>query len=287
MRPHSTRRPRVDRVTRQDLGGGGPWQIIKFATAPAFPGGAAERLVFLALFGHANFESACWPSLATLARETGFGVRRVQLAIAALRAQGLVGWDSRIGRSNRYTLNLDRIEDIALPTHDVPGCEGGGTGSQSLGDIEDSATPTQYVPGSDDEDDEDAPPPTHVVPVPTHQVRTTYARGANEVALGSNSKKKLQEESRAADASAVRSSDQTEVPSLEDVQETIRRAAAALGDDYAQRGRSIAARLPEVGGMATHQALTDLAKKAGVNRSTLGPDAGELVAARPATERRP
>jgi hypothetical protein len=163
-----------------------PWAIIKAATAVAFPGGPCERLVFLALWRHADEEATCWPSLARLAKLTGFSRRRVQEALHRLQAADFLGWTALNGRSNFYTLSAEAVLVLVAqgespePTHDVPGSPfeqaAHDEKPEPTHDVPGSnAPPTQPVPGLDDKAADPCttcPPPGTTCPPPVHHVPT-------------------------------------------------------------------------------------------------------------------
>lgn len=64
----------------------------------------APRAVFDALVLHAARDAAAWPSVSTLARETGYCARSVQRALRALEGEGLVRGRRRLGRSTVWSV---------------------------------------------------------------------------------------------------------------------------------------------------------------------------------------
>jgi len=89
---------------------------------PALSG--AEVKVYLVLSRHANKHSQCWPSVGTLARETGLTARPVQYALRRLRAKGLVDaqkrWtDAGDPDSNLYTLLLPPADPPQTPPQET------------------------------------------------------------------------------------------------------------------------------------------------------------------------
>lgn len=70
---------------------------------------SSARLTWIALFAHADATSgAAWPSVPTLARETGCAVRTVRYALRALERAGLATPARRPGRSTVYRVHLPR-----------------------------------------------------------------------------------------------------------------------------------------------------------------------------------
>lgn len=64
------------------------------------------RLVALTLAGHADRQARCWPSIATLVRETSLSERSVQQAIRRLEDAGLVVRRTRKAANGNQTSNL-------------------------------------------------------------------------------------------------------------------------------------------------------------------------------------
>jgi DNA-binding Lrp family transcriptional regulator len=63
-----------------------------------------EKLVLLALADAANDEGLCWPSIATIARKSGFSERSVQRSIRAAEGMGLITREEVIGKGCKYRL---------------------------------------------------------------------------------------------------------------------------------------------------------------------------------------
>lgn len=79
------------------------------------PTGAA-RLVLLALADNANDEGVCWPSVETIARKAGIGVRWTQRIIRDLveseyMALSIRPVDGKKNETNIYTLNIQKLND--------------------------------------------------------------------------------------------------------------------------------------------------------------------------------
>lgn len=65
-----------------------------------------EKLVLLALADQANDAGTqCWPSVETIARRSGQGVRTVRRALASLETQGHLTRDHRTGTSTQYRVH--------------------------------------------------------------------------------------------------------------------------------------------------------------------------------------
>lgn len=64
----------------------------------------AALSVFVAIALHMDDNNECWPTLATLVKETGWGRTSVSKAIAALEAAGLVQAEERTGTSQVYRI---------------------------------------------------------------------------------------------------------------------------------------------------------------------------------------
>jgi predicted transcriptional regulator len=68
----------------------------------------SARLVYLALASRADKQHNAWPSLETIARDSGLGIATVKRALSWLRETGWVTWERRSSatgrKSNLYTL---------------------------------------------------------------------------------------------------------------------------------------------------------------------------------------
>lgn len=97
---------------------------------------APQRLVALALVSHANRSGMCWPSVATLARETALSRSAVLAALRALRKAGAVSWEQRTASSTSslyvvtaagawgspvHVVDHPRPSDGPAPVHEVDG----------------------------------------------------------------------------------------------------------------------------------------------------------------------
>jgi hypothetical protein len=80
------------------------WAPLKAQHSRSFPGGAAERLVFGALWAHALPGTRCWPSVALLCSETGLSRSAVLRALGELERRGLSVRTRDRGRHNVYTM---------------------------------------------------------------------------------------------------------------------------------------------------------------------------------------
>ena len=71
---------------------------------------APRKMVLLALADNANDEGTdCWPSVGKLVEKCSMSERAVQGHLAALEEDGYIKRHERLGRSNKFTINLDRI----------------------------------------------------------------------------------------------------------------------------------------------------------------------------------
>lgn len=98
--------------------------------------------VFLALVRRADQAGRCWPSIDTIARDTGLHRRAAQLALGRLRGLALVNVESRSGKATIYHLtrapscapcNSRSAQECAPGAHDdahgcAPSCAGGAHG---------------------------------------------------------------------------------------------------------------------------------------------------------------
>lgn len=70
---------------------------------------SAAKITYAVLSSHVDATGSCWPSHATLARETSLSSSSVKRALAELKAAGIVSWETRqidsgATSSNRYRL---------------------------------------------------------------------------------------------------------------------------------------------------------------------------------------
>ena len=90
-----------------------------------------DRFVLVALAYHDNDKHGCFPSAGRLADETHYRRATIFDAIKRLEAEGYINKISGTGRgrSNRYTLNLEKIREmVRLPNHLIASnCSGNGT----------------------------------------------------------------------------------------------------------------------------------------------------------------
>ena len=71
---------------------------------------ATRKMVLLALADNANDEgSDCWPSIGKLVEKCSMSERAVQGHLAALEEDGYIKRHERLGRSNKFTIHVDRI----------------------------------------------------------------------------------------------------------------------------------------------------------------------------------
>ena len=71
---------------------------------------APRKMVLLALADNANDEGTdCWPSVGKLVEKCSMSERAVQGHLAALQEDGYIKRHERLGRSNKFTIHVDRI----------------------------------------------------------------------------------------------------------------------------------------------------------------------------------
>jgi DNA-binding transcriptional ArsR family regulator len=71
---------------------------------------APRKMVLLALADNANDEGTdCWPSVGKLVEKCSMSERAVQGHLAALEEDGYIKRHERLGRSNKFTIHVDRI----------------------------------------------------------------------------------------------------------------------------------------------------------------------------------
>ncbi len=71
---------------------------------------ATRKMVLLALADNANDEGTdCWPSVGKLVEKCSMSERAVQGHLAALEEEGYIKRHERLGRSNKFTINVERI----------------------------------------------------------------------------------------------------------------------------------------------------------------------------------
>lgn len=76
---------------------------------------APRKMVLLALADNANDEGTnCYPSVGTIVEKCSMSERTVQGHLQALEETGLIQRKERSGRSTHYTLNVERISELAL-----------------------------------------------------------------------------------------------------------------------------------------------------------------------------
>jgi len=96
-----------------------------------------QKLVLLCLAQHANAQGECWPSVATIAEETGYSARAVQLALADLRQAGHIKITPATSEGGRCKSNVYRL------ANPEPGSESEGRSDSELN--------ADSEPGSDSE----------------------------------------------------------------------------------------------------------------------------------------
>jgi hypothetical protein len=262
------------RPTREEISGVRPWDILRGVTSGDFPGDSHERLVYAALWRHTGYDGACWPSLPTLALETGLCRRVVGPAVERLRQRGLLTVENRPGRVNRYYMDPDELlalfQDQGEPVQEMHGSE-----------VPADASTTPPV--------QEMPPPVHEMPYPVHGMHGTSACDAPEVVTRSESIGDSKEESaeRApSQGSKHHDKDKDKTPprgksfkSVGDLVDEIFAAAADLPEGHRKAARKIAENFrKDESATSAHHQLDLLAKAAGVPRDRF-PDLGLLCQA--------
>jgi len=84
------------------------FEAIRWAFAQTIPG--PEKLVLLVLANHADDERTCYPSMTTIAKETGTSRCNVMRIVPKLESRRLISTEKRItsyGKSTHiYTMNI-------------------------------------------------------------------------------------------------------------------------------------------------------------------------------------
>lgn len=65
-----------------------------------------QRALLMALADRANDSGECWPSIATLAKESGFSRSTVRASLNTLKDAGFINWKQRRDESGDLTSNL-------------------------------------------------------------------------------------------------------------------------------------------------------------------------------------
>lgn len=74
--------------------------------------GGSVYAVWMCLGAHVGEGGYCYPSLRTIARETGYSLRSVQKAINALETEGLIRkWHNKPKGSNEFSSNVYHLND--------------------------------------------------------------------------------------------------------------------------------------------------------------------------------
>ena len=116
----------------------------------------SEKMTLVSLANRANDKGVCFPSLDTLAQDTGQSSRNVHRCICALRDKGLIAWSKqtdtqdRRKKKNVYSLNLqiikrhivmqdtvaeETINIDSLPSHSGNQSDEGFTTARSLSEL--------------------------------------------------------------------------------------------------------------------------------------------------------
>lgn len=102
------------------------FEAMRWATAQQAPTHA--KMLLLALANKANGQNKCWPSMASLARETGMSRRHVIRSINKLVGLGLIEREHRF-KDNHFTSNVYVLKVVQQPLLKVIG----GSDLESLG----------------------------------------------------------------------------------------------------------------------------------------------------------
>jgi DNA-binding transcriptional ArsR family regulator len=71
---------------------------------------ASRKMVLLALADNANDEGTdCWPSIGKLVEKCSMSERSIQVHLAALEDSGYIKRHERLGRSNKFTVYVERV----------------------------------------------------------------------------------------------------------------------------------------------------------------------------------
>jgi hypothetical protein len=247
--------------TREAVSPVKPWKMVKAVTSRRFPGDYRERLVYLALFSHTNSEGTCWPSLPTLAAETGLSRSVVSPAVLRLRDRGLVELESRKGRVNRYWLPAEQL--LALVEEEcAPVQNPDGLGNWSPSDItHPTANKTTPVQNQDGTSPEFGP-----------EVVKEVAEGSSYYTHGHTASGNTGDSSHEEDPTHPNNKgspgDDAPALTMDAVVAEIHAAAEALPQGHAEKALAIAEtfRRDRLATVAHHQ-LGLLAKLAGVDRA--------------------
>ena len=106
------------------------------------------RALLMALTDRADSQGTCWPSIATLAVESGLGISTVKKHLDYLRGRHLVSWEHRFTKlgdkdSNLYTVHISPVRsNQPSPAQDSPRSSSGGL---RVGrDVANGQSPTGY-----------------------------------------------------------------------------------------------------------------------------------------------
>jgi len=87
------------------------------------------RAILMVLADHADEKGICWPSIATIARETGFASSTVKHHLRNLRDDhGVIDWQQRADAKGDKTSNLYRVKIAGGRPGDDPPRPGDGHG---------------------------------------------------------------------------------------------------------------------------------------------------------------
>jgi DNA-binding transcriptional ArsR family regulator len=91
---------------------------LKWAREPRPQLGGPAAAVLRDLADRANDKAACWPSVATIAKATGYSKRTVQYALRRLEAENLIR-TRYTGRGNLYLLAVPGVQELHPPVQEL------------------------------------------------------------------------------------------------------------------------------------------------------------------------
>jgi len=91
---------------------------LKWARQPRPTLGGPASAVLRDLADRANDKAACWPSVATIAKSTGYSRRTVQYALRKLETEKLLA-TRRTGRGNLYLLAVPGVQELHPPAQEL------------------------------------------------------------------------------------------------------------------------------------------------------------------------
>lgn len=117
------------------------WDALRAALSPGAGLGAHERIVLLELWRRSNFDGEAWPSVETIARDTGMGARRARQAVRKLEDAGAIETARSAGRLANVYLVVPEWVQAVLAINPAPHAALDDSGSAA-----DTGNPAQNVP---------------------------------------------------------------------------------------------------------------------------------------------